>query len=194
MTSTARRSLAVRIVVGVLWALSFVTGLVVAWNAAIWTGFAPGLAHVSPTHEYVPSVTPPDPGPWTGTALAVAAIVLLAGPSQWRVGRLNIAQALGALWMGLWTALFAAIMAGAPFFMPDHSPCVRQDCWPANVQETLAASPLFIACLAMIVVACFAPRLGWFARALIPSLGYLALRITQILIWPPIVVPYLAGT
>lgn len=188
-----REHLPARIAKAILRWGALATGLIVSWRAAGWTGVGAGVDRVSIWYEYTPNDVPPTPGKWALTGLCVVSIILLTGASRWRVGRVNLGQILGAAWMGLWTAFWAHLVFGAQFFGDDPVPCIRQDCWPAGIQEPLAASPLLIACVAMIVVACFTHRLNWTTRALIPTTIYLALRITQILIWEPVVIPYLVG-
>lgn len=67
-----------------------------------------------------------------------------------------------------------------------EEPCLREECWSGGVQEVLASAPLFLACVAMVVVGCFAHRLGWVWRAVIPAVVYLVLRSIQVIIWEPV--------
>lgn len=193
----ARRApLALRILMAVgRWSVLAV-GLAVSWHAAGWGGSGEGLDSVSVRHPYRGGLDA-TAWRWDLTALSVASIVLLTGASRWRRGRVNVAQVFGAAWLGLWTGFWVFLRYALQF--PggdeyDYDPCVREGCWPAGIQEPLAASPLLIASMTMIVVAVFAHRLNWVARALIPTSVYLVLRIVQILIWKPVVVPFLIGT
>lgn len=175
------------------WA-ALIGGLVVSVPAAAVTGSGVDLPAVAYRLDYDSYSHPLPEWAWGHVALCVASIILLVGATRWRIRRVNIAQVIGAAWMGLWTLFFAGLRYA--FRFPggeDIEPCVRANCWPAGVQELLAASPLLMACAAMIVVAFFAKRLNWVARALIPAAVYLAARIVQVLIWVPVVIPFLAG-
>lgn len=186
--------LAARIGKAILRWVALVSGLVLSVRASGWTGFGAELRYVTIWHVY--DSYPASAPPWSldEMALCVVSIVLLTGASRWRVGRVNIGQILGAVWMGLWTLFFTLVIYAVQFPGGDDlKPCVRPNCWPAGVAEPLAASPLLIACVAMIIVAFFAERLNWVARALIPAAVYLAARIVQVLIWVPVVIPFLAG-
>lgn len=191
----ARRApLALRVLKAVgRWSILAV-GLAVSWHGAGWAGVGEGLDDVTIWYPY-PDGLGPTAWRWDLTALSVASIVLLTGASRWRRGRVNVAQVLGAAWLGLWTGFWVFVMYAVQFpGGDDSSTCIREGCWPAGIQEPLAASPLLIASMTMIVVAVFAHRLNWVARALIPTAVYLVLRIVQILIWQPVVVPFLIGT
>lgn len=186
--------LAARIGKAILRWAALAAGLVLSVRASGWTGFGAELRYVTIWHVYdsYPALAPP--WSWDEMALCVVSIVLLTGASRWRVGRVNIGQIIGAVWMGLWTLFFTLLIYAVQFPGGDDlKPCVRPNCWPAGVAEPLAASPLLIACVAMIIVAFFAERLNWVARALIPAAVYLAARIVQVLIWVPVVIPFLAG-
>ena len=193
----ARRApLALRILMAVgRWSVLAV-GLAVSWHRAGGGGSGEDPDSVSARHPYRAGLDA-TAWRWDLTALSVASIVLLTGASRWRRGRVNVAQVFGAAWLGLWTGFWVFLRYALQF--PggdeyDYDPCAREGCWPAGIQEPLAASPLLIASMTMIVVAVFAHRLNWVARALIPTAVYLVLRIVQILIWQPVVVPFLIGT
>jgi len=172
----------------------FAAGLVLSVHAAAWTGSGAYLPYVSIRHVYDfdPPLVPL--WHWDEMALCVASIILLTGASRWRVGRVNIGQIIGAVWMGLWTLFFTFLNYAFQFPGGDDlDPCVRPNCWPAGVAEPLEAAPLLIACVAMTVVAFWATRLNWAMRALIPAVVYLLARVIQVLIWVPVVIPFLAN-
>lgn len=169
-------------------------GLVLSVRAAAWTGFGAELPYVTIWDVGNSHVFVAPEWHWDEMALCVASIVLLTGASRWRGGRVNIGQIIGAVWMGLWAVFFTLLTYGFQFFRGDDMlPCVRPNCWPAGVAEPLAAAPLLIACVAMIIVAFLAGRLNWVARALIPAAVYLLARVIQVLIWVPVVIPFLAN-
>lgn len=173
---------------------ALVVGLRVSLHASAWTGFGAELPSVSiwDAYDSHPPLVPP--GEWDEVALCVVSIILLTGSSRWRVGRVNTGQVFGAIWMGVWTLIFTLLIYAVKFPGGDDLvPCVRVNCWPAGIQEPLAAAPLLIACVAMIVVAVWATRLNWAMRALIPAVVYLVARVIQVLIWVPVVIPFLAN-
>lgn len=172
------------------WSAVFV-GLILSVRAAIWTGAtAAGLPAVSYTSFHIAGL---QGWYWGEVAGCVLAVILLTGPRRWGYRWLNIFQASAALWLGLGVVFWSHFLAAALSIGAGRvGGCVRTGCWPDGVQEWLWGAPLLLACVAMLAMAC-CNRLHWWIRAAVPAVVFLTARIIQVMIWVPIIMPWLAA-
>lgn len=174
--------------------------LVARWGALILGGLLAVLAVGLFELSSVPRVTlvnvaptvPPQKWEWTITILMLGATILLTGSSRWRAGRWNVGQLFGSAWLLVLCLGWAFMGYGLSGLAVQDDECIRANCWPAGVQDALAVVPVVGGGVAMAVVS--ASRRAWWYRALIPAGVFLALRVAQVLLWGPVVFPWLDST
>ncbi|WP_040283705.1 hypothetical protein [Tessaracoccus massiliensis] len=126
--------------------------------------------------------------------IAVVGLLLVTGSSRWRAGWVNLGQLAAAAWLLFVTGFATVLNVAFSEMYIDERPCVRPNCWPNGWQEVLQAAPMLLALLTMGAAACLAHRLGWVARAAIPMAVFLIARVVQVLLWRPVIFPWLNGS
>ena len=171
--------------------IRLVVGLVGFFVAAWWVGLASNaLPHVL---SVVQHVYEPTESLATKVAMTVVmALCMAVVTGAWVVGRVDVGQALAAVWVGV--LLFASVwlLYSVQFSGPD-AVCALTSCWPAPYQQLMVAAPVALAAIAMGSVAIAGRPSRVSVRAALPGLALLILTLLQQIMWRSLALPILIG-
>ncbi|GHD12395.1 hypothetical protein [Zhihengliuella salsuginis] len=156
-------------------------GLGGAPPAAIPEGVPAGFDSFSPAHA---------PEWWPYLLIVPLAFALTVLPAYDRVFR-GAGQLTGAGFLLVILWFWSAVNVEG--WSPEGSPCGGESCTPLAVEQLLHVSPVLAGIVAMIVVALRAGTLHWVVRMVVPPVVFFTATGIQVLIWDPVIVPWLVG-
>jgi len=171
--------------------IRLVVGLIGLFVAAWWVGLASNalphvLSVVQRVHEPTESIA-------TKVAMTlVMALCMAVVTGAWGVGRVDVGQALAAVWVGVWLSASVWLLYSVQFSGPD-SVCTYNSCWPSPYQELMVAAPVALTAIAMACLAITGRPDRVFVRAAIPALILLILTVVQQIVWRSLALPILIG-
>ena len=122
----------------------------------------------------------------------VMALCVAVVTGAWGVGRVDVGQALAAVWVGVWLSASVWLLYSVQFSGPD-SVCTYNSCWPSPYQELMVAAPVALTAIAMACLAITGRPARVFVRAAIPALILLVLTVVQRIAWRSLALPILIG-